>query len=172
MRDVIPAAVFQSVQGRLLRSANLAQEGWEAGSDEEDTLTGDLGARLARNWSRPIRVDGNQWRWRVTYKKFAGRGPGAFEAVVGADGIVQVEVMPFASAVALYKGILFQAKKTPLRTDRRLIAQVHNMEHVTPGCAAVFEYGPRGYPAAAGTMLLQQMDQPTVAERTSSLGDF
>ena len=37
--------------------------------------------------------DGHEWRWKVNYKKFRGRGKGAFEKRIGADGIVQIEVV-------------------------------------------------------------------------------
>ena len=126
--------------------ATTAVEGWEDGSDDEDTLTGDLGATLR---TRPsiVTSNGETWMWRVRYKKFRGRGPGALERPTGADGIFQIEVT--RGDEKHFKGLLFQAKKAGT-TDGRLAAQVERMEGLASGGSAIFEYGPNAYRAATG----------------------
>jgi hypothetical protein len=97
-------------------------------------------------------IDGSSWKWRIRYKKFRGRGLGAFEKESGADGIVQIEVrqgQERGQEKVQFKGLLFQAKK-PGRRNRQLSDQVERMEKIAPGGSAVFEYGPKSYRAIPG----------------------
>src|SRR2546426_834811 len=96
--------------------ARTAVEGWEDGSEDEDTLTGDLGATL-RTRRSTVTANGQTWVWRVRYKKFRGRGHRALERATGADGIFQIEVT--TGDQKHFKGVLFQAKKVGT-TDGRL----------------------------------------------------
>lgn len=158
MLDVIPEEVYKRLHRHLVTTGNRAQSGWDAGSDEEDTLTGHLGAQLQRGWSRRISVGDEHWRWRVRYKKFRGRGPGAFESHSGADGIVQIEVSRQDGTIAT-KGILFQAKKGDLRRARKTLDQVEKMESLAPESSGVFVYLKEGYRALAGASLLEAVGE-------------
>lgn len=151
---------------------NHAQSGWEAGNAEEDTLTGHLGGQLQTRRTRNILVNGHQWRWRVRYTKFRGRGRNAFEKRSGADGIVELEVVRTAEQIALYKGMLFQAKKIVGNRDARLIEQVGKMEQIAVGSSAVFEYGPNGYFAGDGRLYLRDQDPAALREQRLPLGSF
>src|SRR5689334_11979510 len=91
MRDLIPSLVFDSIRRHLRTAAENAVAGWEPNREEEDSLTGDLGRLLITPRMIEVIVDGQVWRWRVAYKKFRGRGDGAFEFESGADGIFQIE---------------------------------------------------------------------------------
>ena len=153
MKDVLPAPVYGAIRNHLIDRAKAAAEGWEDGSDEEDTLTGDLGATLRTSWSPPLFVNGTAWRWRVRYKKFRGRGRGAFEKESGADGIFQIEVT--IGSGKHFKGLLFQAKKAG-SLDGGLASQIQRMEHLARGGSAVVVYGPRRYRAAMGSTYLQK----------------
>ena len=147
MRDVLPETIYAAIREHLIEGARRAREGWEDGSDDEDTLTGDFGAMLRTPWTSPIVVSGEIWSWRVRYKKFRGRGRGAFERRSGADGIFQIEVT--RGDLKDFKGLLFQAKKAG-SPDGQLASQVERMEGLSAGSTAVIEYGPRGYRAVAG----------------------
>jgi hypothetical protein len=46
VRDVIPESVFRAIQEYLRERTAFAEQGWTAGEDDEDTLTGDFGASL------------------------------------------------------------------------------------------------------------------------------
>jgi len=164
MRDVVPAPVFDEIQDHLREKGNEAQGGWEAGSDEEDTLTGHVGAVLQTEWSPPLRVDNAVCQWRIRYKKFRGRGPHAFEKESGADGIVQIEVATPAGPL-VHKGVLFQAKKGDARRDRKLSDQLGRMEVLAEGGSAVFVYRENGYRAIRGRDLLEHMPSGAVARR-------
>jgi hypothetical protein len=107
----------------------------------------------------------------VRYKKFRGRGPGAFESVAGADGIIQIEVIRATDSI--YKGILFQAKKKAIRRDRELVEQVQKMERLARGCSAVFEYAPDAYRVVTGRSFLEELNEPRTRGRdTLRLGTF
>ena len=145
MLDVIPPTVVAAICDRLHGGCESAEHGWTAGNEEEDTLTGDLGRSLRIGWSE-IMVDGDErWRWQLTYKKFRGRGAGATEKIIGADGIFQIEVEDTVTGKIYNKGLLFQAKKVGAKDRRQLLSQAEKMERLVPLGSAVFEYGPRGY---------------------------
>ena len=94
------------------------------------------------------------WRWQVKYKKFRGRGGGAEESILGADGIVQIEVEDLTNGKTINKGLLFQAKKDGAKDLRRLRNQVEKMERVAKGGSAVFQYGPHGYRGVDSSVVL------------------
>lgn len=170
MRDVIPEPVFASISNHVVHAAEEAAGGWTAGSDEEDTLTGDLGANLRTDWSNPIRTTNGFWSWRIRYKKFRGRGRGAYEKGSGADGIVQVEATD--GQATHIKGLLFQAKKVG-RLDGRLAGQVERMEALATGGSSIFEYGPDQYRAVDGREYLREIEsQQPQAVALVPLGDF
>lgn len=155
MQDVIPVGVFEAIQEHLRERTAHAELGWEAGADEEDTLTGDFcGSLRTRGWIESTE-DRVHWQWRVTYKKFRGRGHGASEKETGADGVFQVEVRPGDTSVIVPKGVLFQAKKYRGSGRSDLIDQVEEMERTAPGGSAVFEFGPNGYRGASGRDILE-----------------
>ena len=154
MRDVIPDRVFRRIQAHLGNRITHAERGWEAGEQEEDTLTGDLGGSLRTDGWIETTQDGIPWRWRVTYKKFRGKGPDALESRIGADGIFQVEVYPYGEPMLIPKGVIFQAKKYRGSSLIDLVEQVKEMEEFAPGGSAVFEFGPEGYRGASGGDIL------------------
>jgi hypothetical protein len=159
LRDVIPSSVFEAIQRHLRERTKHAEGGWEAGSDDEDTLTGDLGGSLrTAGWRKTRDVD-DEWEWRVSYKKFRGHGQGALEKTIGADGIVQVEVRPAMAGEIVTKGVLFQAKKHKGSSRTKLKGQVADMEDCAPGGSAVFEYGPNGYRAESGASIAKKSNQ-------------
>jgi len=174
LRDIIPQPVYDAIWAHLTQGARNAVSGWDDASEDEDTLTGDFGALLRIEWSRPIAADGETWRWRVRYKKFRGRGGGALERETGADGIFQIEVT--RGDEKAFKGLLFQAKKLG-GSNGRLSPQVERMESLAPGSSAVFEYGPPVYRAASGQGYLQagspslRHKAPNLRPLDSFLGD-
>jgi hypothetical protein len=130
-----------------------SRRGSAQNKDEEDSLTGDLGRLLTTHRDIYINVDGHSWRWRVRYKKFRGRGKGAFEGTSGADGIIQVEVT--IRGETFFEGILFQAKKVTRFRNAELRRQIISIEKLAPGGSAVFLFGPELYRAIKGTEYLR-----------------
>ncbi len=151
MLDVLPTAIYNDIKKHLVERAKEATESWESASDEEDTLTGELGKTFRAHWSSPVQVNGQSWSWRVDYKKFGGRGKGAFEKTSGADGIFQVEIT--LGEQKIFKGMLFQAKK--IGSNGKLVSQIERMEHLAASSSAVFEYGPDEYRGVSGADYLK-----------------
>jgi hypothetical protein len=159
IKDLLPRDIFESVSRHLVRSGHRAEEGFPSGEEEEDSLSGDLLRAFRRPWSRSIESDGARWAWRVTTRKFRGRGELATEALIGADGIIQIEI-GVRGGKETRKGILFQAKKSWMHRDQKLVEQVRAMETAAPGGSAVFDYGPREYRAASGMNVLESDARP------------
>jgi hypothetical protein len=171
--DVIPPLVFRAIQAHLRERTAHAELGWEAGSDEEDTLTGDLGGSLRTGWIDSSQ-NGDPWFWRITYKKFRSKGDGALETITGADGIFQVEVHQDKEKLIGIKGLIFQAKKYQGSSRSNLIGQVELMERIAPGGSAVFEFGPKGYRGASSREILDAREHaPTrIPHPTEKLGGY
>jgi hypothetical protein len=152
MRDLVPSLVFDSIRSHLRTATEQAVAGWEANREEEDSLTGDLGRVLTTPGTVETYVNGQVWRWRIAYKKFRGRGDGAFESESGADGIIQIEAM--LREATWFKGILFQAKKATRFRAAEVREQIASMEKMAPGGSAVVLYDPEGYRAIKATEFL------------------
>ncbi len=174
MLDVIPAVVVAKIMEHLRAGCERAEHGWTAGSEEEDTLTGDLGGSLRSGWSETMVDNYERWRWKLTYKKFRGRGAGATEKIIGADGIFQIEVEDRVTGRNFNKGLLFQAKKVEAKDRRQLLSQAHKMEALVPRGSAVFEYGPRGYHAADASKVIAAKGRLTADDQRQpeQLGDY
>lgn len=174
MQDVIPKGVFREIQAHLRKRMIHAEKGWDAGADEEDTLTGDLGGSLRTDgWIESSKSD-ESWYWRIHYKKFRGRGDDAPEKETGADGIFQIEAHPGDDTLIVSKGVLFQAKKYRGSSRGDMIGQVNKMERIAPGGSAVFEYGPDGYHGASGRDILSKRDlhPHQIPHPEGALGDY
>ena len=143
MKNHMPNDIFVQIQDHLRKKAVDAEDGWEAGEDEEDTLTGHLGAMLQRRWTVRRVIKGRTWAWRVRYRKFRSKGKNALESTSGADGIIQVELEDSSMEEKFYKGLLFQAKKEG-RVDG-LATQTRKMEELQPAGSAIIVFGPDGY---------------------------
>lgn len=173
LKDVIPSSIFSAVQHELRARCEFAEQGWNAGSDEEDTLTGDLGASLRRPWQDVFDPDAHQkWRWQVTYKKFRGKGKGADEKLFGADGIFEIAVQDQRTGTRFVKGLLFQAKKKGDTRKKKLEEQAKHMERIVPGGAAIFEYGPSQYSAWDAIESAPDLTVADAGKRISRLGDY
>ena len=166
--DYVPPLVLTEI-GHHLRDASLsAEQGWESARADEDTLTGDLGASLRVGW-RSVNNGVDEFQWRIKYSKFRGRGEGAEESVLGADGIFQIEIEDVVSGALRTKGLLFQAKKHTNRDRKELLKQTDAMNDLVPGGACVIEYGPTSYQAFNATSVLHEDGVRTGRDR---LGDY
>src|ERR1700730_16724366 len=78
----IPEEVKRDIRNHIVTAVTDAIGGFESASEDEDTLTGHLGATL-RSPTRVVNVLEDQltgrWRWSLTYTKFRGKGPSATE---------------------------------------------------------------------------------------------
>lgn len=107
----IPDEVRESIQDHVAKSVESAQDGYLSANEDEDTMTGHLGALLKIKKQRVSVVQSEingEWKWSIDYCKFRGRGPNATEKLLGADGILELKLnMGFREEM---KSVLFQSK--------------------------------------------------------------
>jgi hypothetical protein len=103
----IPPKVRNAIETHVRKRFDEVHERYWSAAEDEDTFTGHLGALLGCS-ERRTDVGGQAWRWRIEYSKFRGRGPGASERFLGADGIFEIRIT--GPEVDGRKSILFQAK--------------------------------------------------------------
>src|SRR5216684_2725852 len=125
-RLFIPEEVKRSIRVHLQEAVPRAVEGYVSAHEDEDTLTGHLGANLRTGWHRVVIQDPEsqnfrEWRWELTYYKFRGRGPGATEKVLGADGLFALDLT--IGSRTEQKTLLFQAKTADDAGGRPLLEQ-------------------------------------------------
>jgi len=113
----IPEPVRTAITSHIDAAIKKAISGYLSGNEDEDTLTGQLGASL--RIGNQV-VDSNGWAWSIDYRKFRGRGPGATEKYVGADGIFEIRVRHIEGEQR--KALLFQAKND-WNDDPKLVEQ-------------------------------------------------
>jgi hypothetical protein len=171
LKDSIPDSIFNSISRHLIKSAHRAEDGYLSNEEEEDSITGDLFRSLRKGWVQPATINNESWKWRVTTRKFRGKGELATEAIFGADGIIQIEIDGKQGSV-IRKGMLFQAKKGWKYRNQKLVEQVAKMEEFAPESSAVFDYRPDGYRAFVGRVVLQSHGRPDLTIQQRRLGEF
>lgn len=102
-----------------------AVRGYADSAADEDAVTGALGQALRGEGT--IRLDGKVVRWTTRYRKLRGRGRGAPEKMLGADGIFEVELED-DEGVRSRKSLPFQAKNnSPSYGDSHLRRQAKGL---------------------------------------------
>jgi hypothetical protein len=110
----IPEEVKAAIRTHLAEKYPIALDGYWSANEDEDSLTGDLGATI-RIKNQKVFVEKSQiersgeWTWSIDYRKFRGRGPNATENILGADGLFELS-LGIGNRVEK-KTLLFQSKK-------------------------------------------------------------
>jgi hypothetical protein len=142
----IPDAVRDRMSGHIRQAVARAVREFESGHEDEDTLTGHLGARLQVG-ERRVRVTEAEvpgtWRWSIDYRKFRGRGKDAAEHLIGADGILELSVKH--GRQGQHKSALFQSKVNG-SLDETAIRQLVMLSNWREA-AFLIEYAETGYTA-------------------------
>jgi len=174
MKTLLPTPVFDAVSEHLRRCGQRAHRDWAPNQANEDSLTGAAFADFRTRRTRRVYVNGQEWRWRITTRKFVSGGKGSEESLTGADGIVEVEIRHEATGRFENKGLLVQAKKRWSGRDKRLLGQVRDMESLAPGSSAAFAYAPGGYIGIDGrSIVVAEGDRRHVDEAADlPLGDY
>jgi hypothetical protein len=127
VRDILPSVLISHIRDHFFARVGQAQAGYRFSRADEDSLTGALGQSLLTVDPVVVDVAGRQYLWMTTYQKVRGRGMGAPEKEYGADGIFELQVTDSVKGVTRKKGLLFQAKKGWLGSDKELLKQTRNM---------------------------------------------
>jgi hypothetical protein len=119
----IPDEVKEAIAAHIEKAVERARDGFASAEEDEDTLTGHLGG-LLRIRQQVVNVPqseiSGEWKWSINYYKFRGRGKGAAESILGADGIFEIELAHGNRSDR--KSLLFQAKKE-WTSDTLLLSQ-------------------------------------------------
>ena len=140
----LPPELKRIIRDRYLAGIADAEAKYRLSSADEDALTGALGHSISM--AHPmIYLDGHkQYEYQILYQKIRGRGRGAPEKSLGADGIFQIEVRDENGERR--KGLPFQSKKQWRATDGKLLQQTVDMLE-TAGDGIVIDYRPNQYAA-------------------------
>ncbi|MEQ8765465.1 MAG: hypothetical protein RL885_16170 [Planctomycetota bacterium] len=144
MRDYLPDSVLERIRDRYLAGVADAEAKFQFNAGDEDSLTGALGSAITTPEPVSHIVDGVRYTWQIYYRKLRGRGSGAPEKSLGADGIFQIEIHDQKGRVLKRKGLPFQAKKGWTVRDRSLVHQARKMTD-SAGDGLVVDYSARGF---------------------------
>ncbi|MDJ1466196.1 hypothetical protein [Xanthocytophaga flava] len=133
----IPIYIIDQLRSHIINQCPIAEAGWEFANQDEDTLTGDFFGRMRTNWE-----EYNNYTWRFYYNKIRGRGKGALEKTIGADGIITLHYIDQITKLEYYKSLVFQAKKENNSIDP---SQWQKMNKFFPNGNIIISYGADGY---------------------------
>lgn len=154
MEDILPQPILDTLREHYYAGVTAAEIGFEHNAADEDSVTGALGQALLTRGIRIVEIGDTRFGWRVTHYKIGGRGKGAPEKKLGADGVFQLEVFNEEGQVLRRKALLFQAKKRWRGTDRSLFGQARQMSEYAES-AIVIDYEPSGFKAVSGIDVIE-----------------
>ncbi|MFH1653250.1 MAG: hypothetical protein ABIE74_04250 [Pseudomonadota bacterium] len=150
-----------------------AIDGYWSASEDEDVLTGHLGACL-KIGNKKVRVVQTQselpgdWTWSIDYYKFRGRGINATERILGADGLFELRLQRgYRTEI---KSLLFQAKKD-WNSDRDLVTQCIKLS-TWREAAFVLNYTSEAFEAFSIDEVLKLRGVRRSAFQAKALADF
>lgn len=172
-RIFMPPEVRQAMSEHIRAAVPKALEGYWSASEDEDVLTGHLGACL-KIGSQTVRVPKGQsdfpgdWTWSLDYFKFRGRGKNATENILGADGLFELRSQLGDRTET--KSLLFQAKKD-WQTDPSLVAQCIKLS-TWREAAFVLNYTSTAFEAFSVDEVLRARGAKPQDSDARQLGDF
>ncbi len=176
MQGLVPPELILQIQEYVRRKCRIAQRAFPSFETDEDSVTAALGERLrtVKSQGRTLELNGQVWRWKISFQRLRGRGPHAAETSVGADGLFQIEVEDRQTGSLWRKGLLFQGKMEKDNDRQRLLSQMRAMEELTPQQSMIVEYGESGYRAVPSATLLRNENSLKTIDRQAvrPLGDM
>jgi hypothetical protein len=133
----LPEEVKASIAAHVIAAVAKAEALYNSAAQEEDSLTGQLGMALSSPVQSVTAVSNDrrgEWKWSISYTKFRGRGKGAPENIIGADGIFELRVTHGGGIET--KSLLFQAKND-WSDDANLAAQSVKLSNWREAAAVV-----------------------------------
>jgi hypothetical protein len=134
---LLPDGLKALIRDRYLAGVSDALAKYAFHAADEDSLTGALGNAISMPHAVVFGDGHRQYSYQVSYRKIRGRGPGAPEKQLGADGIFQIEVTDERGRQT--KGLPFQSKKGWRSVDSNLLKQARRMLE-TAGDGIVIDY--------------------------------
>lgn len=169
-RLYIPDGVLASIGEHVGTAVDRAVSEFWSANEDEDTMTGHLGARLQTSVHvvDVVQAELNgAWKWQIEYAKFRGRGAKATESLVGADGIFELS-LDFGYRKDS-KALLFQSK-IDWQDDAELLKQAA-MLSTWREAAIVVNYTANGFDAYSIDSVLNSRGAERNAEGKVGLKD-
>lgn len=146
LTTLVPKGVLRRLQAHFAEKILEAVDRYPLNAADEDSLTGALGHALSiPNPMVVTAFKGTTFSIQIESYKISGKGPGAPESRIGADGIIQITVRIDGNAV-FAKGLPFQAKKAERCRFNDFAEQAETMFQ-TSGTGIIIRYGPEAYDA-------------------------
>jgi hypothetical protein len=167
----IPPEVQSAISSHIDEAVANAVRAFPAGAEDEDALTGQLGYAL-RIDEQAVTVQGEVagiWRWSIDYTKFRGRGKGAAENTLGADGILELRTHHAQGSDT--KAALFQSKTKWSGRDEDLSIQCLKLS-TWAEASFVIDYRPDGFSAYRIEDVIRARGTKTLAVGMVSLQTF
>lgn len=124
-RIFIPPEVIESIQMHLNSSIKKTLEQFSSSFENEDAFTGHLFGSLIKK-NQNVKVNnpeiGGIWKWSIDYKKFGSGGKNSTESILGADGIIELQ-LNHSNGYQTSKNLLFQSKLDWTGKDLKLYKQ-------------------------------------------------
>ena len=169
-RIYIPAQVIDNISVHIQSAVTKAVEGFWSANEDEDTLTGHLGASI-KTGTHTVNVVQDEisgpWKWSLDYSKFRGRGANATESHLGADGIFELNVDWGYRTER--KSLLFQSK-TEWDDSPDLVEQSILLSTWREAAIAI-DYRPEGFEAFSVDSVLSSRGKRSNAGRGIPLQD-
>jgi hypothetical protein len=135
------------------RCVTAAVQGYADSATDDDTVTGALG-RALRGQGELALPDGRIVRWATRHRKLRGRGRGAPEKHLGADGLFEIE-MEDEDRDRSRKSLPFHARNGAAGYgDSLLRGQAKRLDNF-PGGGVVVNYRPEGYVAVDARLVAE-----------------
>ena len=164
----LPREVVDSIRKHLDRAVEESRATFESAAEDEDTMTGHLGAHIKHPPERVL-VDGTTWSWSITYRKLRGRGPAAAEKLTGADGIFDL-VVDRGGSQSVRKSALFQAKMFG-EGGRHLLEQAVKLS-TWREAAFIMDYSPERFTALTISAVLAAQGRSIPITQRTDLATF
>lgn len=168
----IPEIVLQAIATHLSQAIPRAIDGYLSAHEDEDTLTGHLGATLRTGtqtvFVQNVEMGYGEWKWRIDYAKFRGRGAHAAEHYLGADGIFELVLL--RGTTEQTKSILFQAKNE-WQSDPSLLQQAIRLT-TWREAAFVLNYTLQSFEAIALDEIIASRGQRKTVRKATPLADY
>lgn len=172
-RLYIPKEVIQAVAEHIKSAVPKAVEGYWSANEDEDVLTGHLGACL-KIGKQKVQVTEIQterlgeWTWSLDYFKFRGRGKNATENILGADGLFELKLN--LGNRSEKKSLLFQAKKD-WDNDPSLVVQCIKLS-TWREAAFILNYTETAFEAFSIDTVLRAQGNKSKSYHNKALADF
>jgi len=176
LQDLLPPEFLRLIRDRIKAGVSDAEALFHLNQDEEDSITGALAQAISTPHELAFNSPEGAFNYKIESYKIRGRGQGAPEKFLGADGILQISVSKNGDEV-FSKGLPFQSKKFGGFRNKRVVSQARDLFETTK-TGVVIRYSDKGYTAIDVRKLVEayQPDEKRTrqfAPKLSSVfGDF